>query len=43
MHLRAPLEFGMRPAEYIAVYEISEDGMLLMTNVLNRALHLTRY
>jgi acyl-coenzyme A synthetase/AMP-(fatty) acid ligase len=33
----------LRLAEDIAVYEIDTDGMLLVTNVLNRALPLIRY
>jgi len=34
---------GLRLAEDVAVYEVDEDGMLLVTNVLNRALPLIRY
>ena len=34
---------GLRLAEDIAVYEIDEAGMLLVTNVVNRALPLVRY
>ena len=34
---------GMRLTEDIAVYEVDADGMLLVTNVLNRALPLIRY
>ncbi|MGN6167718.1 MAG: hypothetical protein ACTHQQ_06055, partial [Solirubrobacteraceae bacterium] len=34
---------GLRLAEDIAVYEVDEDGTLLVTNVLNRALPLIRY
>jgi phenylacetate-coenzyme A ligase PaaK-like adenylate-forming protein len=34
---------GLRLAEDIAIYEIDEDGMLLVTNVVNRALPLIRY
>jgi acyl-coenzyme A synthetase/AMP-(fatty) acid ligase len=34
---------GLRLAEDNAVYEVDEDGALLVTNVLNRALPLIRY